>query len=128
MAVLAALSYAACALAIVLVAVGVYALVAPHGLAYRYGVTARTPDAAAFVRATGIRDLALGVVLGAAAYLRFLPLLLVLAVVGIAVSIGDFWIVSHHHEPTRHHARAIHVSGVIAFVLVLAMALFAIGR
>ncbi len=123
------LFYLAWVIAIVLVAVGIYAMLAPHPLARRYGVTAHTPDAAAFVRATGIRDVALGVVLGATAYVRFLPLLVVLAVAGIAVSIVDFLIVLHHHETKRHHAaHAIHASGIVAFVLVLAMALFAIGR
>lgn len=126
---LAILFYLAWALAIVLVAAGLYALFAPHELARRYGVTAQTRDAAAFVRATGIRDIALGVALGATAYVRVLPLLAVLAVAGIGVSIADFWIVSHHQETKKPHpAHAIHASGVVAFVLVLAMALFAIGR
>ena len=123
------LFYLAWVIAIVLVAVGVYAILAPHPLARRYGVTAHTPDAAAFVRATGIRDIALGVVLGATAYVRFVPLLVVLAVAGIAVSIADFLIVLRHHETNKHRAaHAIHASGIVAFVLILAMALFAIGR
>ncbi|HEY6449904.1 MAG TPA: DUF4267 domain-containing protein [Candidatus Cybelea sp.] len=123
------LFYLAWIIAIVLVAVGIHAILAPHPLARRYGVTAHTPDAAAFVRATGIRDIALGVVLGATAYVRFLPLLMVLAVAGIAVSIADFLIVLRHHETKKHHAaHAIHASGIVAFVLILAMALFAIGR
>ncbi len=123
------LFYLAWVIAIVLVAVGIYALWAPHPLARRYGVTAHTPDAAAFVRATGIRDIALGVVLGATAYVRYLPLLVVLAAAGIAVSIADFFIALRHHETKKHHAaHAIHASGIVAFVLILAMALFAIGR
>jgi Domain of unknown function (DUF4267) len=121
--------YLGWAIAIVLVAVGVYALVAPHSLARRYGVTAEGHSAAAFVRATGIRDVALGAVLGATAYLHILPLLIVLAVVGIVVSLADLWIVLRHGALRRPHpAHAIHLSGVVAFVLVLAMALFAIGR
>ncbi len=126
---IAVLFYLAWVIAIVLVAVGIYAMLDPYGLAHRYGVTAHTPDAAAFVRATGIRDAALGVVLGATAYVRFVPLLVVLAVAGIAVSIADLWIVSRHRQTKRHHAaHAIHASGIVAFLLVLAMALFAIGR
>ncbi len=123
------LFYLAWVIAIVLVAVGIYAMLAPHALARRYGVPTQTPDATAFVRATGIRDVALGVVLGATSYARFLPLLIVLAIAGTAVSIVDFWIVARHHETKRHHsAHAVHASGIVAFVLVLAMALFAIGR
>jgi hypothetical protein len=112
-----------------LVAAGVYALAAPHSLAVRYGVAAHGQDTAGWVRATGIRDVALGVALGAAAYLHALVFLIVLAIMGIVVSIADLRIVSHHGGAQRHHAaHAIHASGIVAFVLVLAMALFAIGK
>lgn len=126
---MAAVYYLAWIIAVVLVAVGVYALATPNGLARRYGVAARGDDAAAFVRATGIRDIALGIVLGAVAYLHALVLLIVLGVVGVIVSIADFRIVSHHGREERHHAaHAVHASGIVAFILVIAMALFAIGR
>lgn len=121
--------YLAWAIAIVLVAVGVYALVAPHALAQRYGLSAQGHDAAGWVRATGIRDVALGVVLGATAYLHATTILIVLAAAGVIVSIADFRIVSHHGGEYRHHAaHAIHASGIVAFILIIAMALFAIGR
>jgi hypothetical protein len=116
-------------LAVVLVAVGLVAIAAPHELARRYGVAVHGHDGAAFVRATGVRDVAIGVVLGATAYARSLPLLIVLAIAGIVVSAADFRIVSHHGQSRQYHAaHAVHASGVVAFVLVLAMALFAIGR
>jgi hypothetical protein len=125
---MAAAFYLAWIVAVVLVAVGVYALAAPHGLARRYGVATEGHEAAAFVRATGIRDIAVGVVLGATAYFHNLPLLVVFAVVGIAVSIVDLGIVHRHGSPThRGMAHAIHGSGIVAFVLILTMALFAIG-
>jgi uncharacterized protein YjeT (DUF2065 family) len=123
-----ALYYLAWAIAVVLVLVGLYALVSPQELARRYGVAAQGHDAAAFVRATGIRDIALGIVLAAVAYLHAVVLLIVFAVMGVIVSIADFRIVSHHAEHRHHAAHAIHASGIVAFVLVLAMALFAIGR
>ncbi len=86
-------------------------------------------EAAGFVRATGIRDVAIGVVLAATAYLHLLGLLVIIAAVGIAVSIGDLWVVSQHGGARRfHRAHAIHASGIVAFILVIAMALFAIGR
>lgn len=126
---MAAAFYLGWAIAVVLVAVGIYALVAPHALAQRYGVEAQGHDAAGWVRATGIRDIALGVALGATAYLHALTLLIVLAAMGIVVSIADFRIVTHHGGTQRHHAaHAIHASGVVAFILVIAMALFAVGR
>jgi hypothetical protein len=68
-------------------------------------------------------------VLGATAYYRILPLLVVLAVMGIAVSIADLWVVWHHGGLRRPHAaHAFHASGIVAFILVIAMALFAVGR
>jgi hypothetical protein len=126
---MAAVYYLAWAIAVVLVAVGVYALVNPKELARRYGVAAHGHDAAAFVRATGIRDVALGVVLGAAAYLHALVFVIVLGIVGLIVSVADFRIVSHHGGEHGHRAaHAIHASGVIAFILIITMALFALGR
>jgi prepilin signal peptidase PulO-like enzyme (type II secretory pathway) len=116
-----AVFYLGWAIAVVLVAVGVYAIASPHSLAHRYGVSVEGHDAVGWVRATGIRDVALGAALGAAAYVHSLPVLVVLAVAGI--------LVSHHGGMRRYHAaHGIHASGIVAFVLVLAMALFAIGR
>lgn len=125
---LVAAFYFAWAIAAALVAVGLYALIAPHALAQRYGLLAQGQGAAGWVRATGVRDVALGVALGATAYLHAVTLLIVLAVMGVVVSIADFRIVTHHGEGRRYHAaHAIHASGVIAFILVIAMALLAIG-
>lgn len=127
--VVAAVYILAWIIAIVLIGVGIYALISPHALGRHYGVEVEGHKAAGFVRATGIRDIAIGVVLAAAAYLHSLPLLIVIAVVGIIVSITDFVIVSHHGGAHRFHpAHGIHASGVVAFILVIAMALFAIGR
>jgi hypothetical protein len=113
----------------VLVAVGVYALVAPHSLAHHYGVPVEGHREGGFVRATGVRDVALGVVLAAAAYFHAMALLIVFATAAIVVSIVDLWIVSHHGGVRRFHpAHVIHGSGIVAFILVLSMALFAVGR
>ncbi|HEX3672179.1 MAG TPA: DUF4267 domain-containing protein [Candidatus Cybelea sp.] len=126
---MAAAFYLGWIIAVVLVVVGVYAIFAPHPLARGYGVPVDGHQGTAFVRATGIRDVAFGVALGAAAYFHVLPLLIVLAVTGIAVSVFDLWVVWHHGDPHRRHtAHAIHASGIVAFILVLAMALFAVGR
>lgn len=126
---MAAAFYLGWIIAAVLVVIGLYAIFAPHPLARGYGVPVDGHQGAAFVRATGIRDVAFGVALGAAAYFHMLPLLIVLAVTGIVVSIFDLWVAWHHGGPHRPHAaHAIHGSGIVAFILVLAMALFAIGR
>ncbi|HZV77710.1 MAG TPA: DUF4267 domain-containing protein [Candidatus Babeliales bacterium] len=117
------------AIAAVLVIVGVYALIAPHELARRYGVSIEGHSPAGFVRATGIRDIAFGVILGAAAYWHLPWVLVVIGCAGIAVSVADLWIVWHHgHARRPHAAHAIHASGIVAFILIIAMALFAIGR
>jgi ABC-type Fe3+ transport system permease subunit len=116
-------------IAIVLVAIGLYAWLTPRALARHYGVSVEGERETAYVRATGIRDVAIGVVLAATVYFHVLPLLIVVAAVGIVVSIADLWIVARHgghHRP--HAAHAVHASGIVAFVLVIAMALFAIGR
>ena len=123
-----AMYYLAWTIAVVLILVGLYAFANPQELARRYGVAARGRDAAAFVRATGIRDIALGVVLAAVAYVHALALLIVIAAMGLIVSLADFRIVSHHGEHRQHAAHAIHASGIVAFILVIAMALLAIGR
>jgi hypothetical protein len=123
-----ALYYVGWAIAVVLILVGIYALAEPHGLSRGYGVSVEDHAPAAFVRATGIRDIALGVILGATAYFHLPFLLVVIAVIGIAVSAADFAIVWQHSGGRYHRSHAFHLSGIIAFVLVLAMALFAIGR
>ncbi|HTU80493.1 MAG TPA: DUF4267 domain-containing protein [Candidatus Acidoferrales bacterium] len=116
-------------IAAALVAVGLYALLAPHPLARRYGVHINDEAAAGFVRATGVRDVALGSALGAAAYFRAVPLLVVIAGAGIVVSIADFLIAYHHGREKRFHAaHGIHAAGIVAFALAIAMALFAIGK
>jgi hypothetical protein len=125
---MSAVFYLGWAIAIVLVAVGLYALVAPRPLARQYGVAVEGHAAAGFVRATGIRDIALGVVLGATAYFHALALMIVIAAVGVIVSVADFWIAWHHGHQRLHAAHGIHASGVIAFLLIITMALFAIGR
>jgi uncharacterized protein YjeT (DUF2065 family) len=127
---MSAVFYLGWAIAVVLVVVGIYALVAPRALARAYGVAVEGHEAHGYVRATGIRDVALGVALGATAYFHYLPLLIVLSVAGIAVSVADLWIVWHHggHARRLHPAHAIHASGILAFVLIIAMALFAIGK
>jgi hypothetical protein len=115
--------------AAVLAVVGLVALIFPQTLARHYGVAAEGHAAAGFVRATGIRDLALGGILAATVYIGNLPLIVVFAIAGIAVSCADLFIAWHHgHERRVRTAHAIHASGIAAFILILAMALFAIGR
>ena len=115
-------------LAAALAIVGILGIVAPHGMARIYGApTGGHASAGGFARATAVRDLALGLALGAAAYYRVTGLLVVLAISGIIVSAADFAI-AYHASGRRMHASHIgHGAGIVAFILVLTMALFAVG-
>lgn len=115
--------------AIGLACIGLYSLLAPRALARHYGVAVEHHTGEGYVRATGVRDLALAIVLGAIAYTHATPLLIVFAIVAIVVSLVDLLVVrSHGGHRGMHHSHAIHASGIIAFILILTMALFAIGR
>jgi hypothetical protein len=122
---------ALCALAaLALVVLGVAALVNPIGMSHFYGIPIEGEHAhgLGFVRAAGNRDLVIGLVLGAAVYYRFWPLIDVMLAAGVLLALGDFWIAYHAAGQRFHKAHAMHGAGIVAFVLVLAMALFAIGR
>lgn len=114
--------------AVALVLVGVAALVKPIGMAHFYGLPVADDPGLGFVRATGSRDLIIGLLLAAAVWYRFWPLIDVMLVGGILLSLGDFWIAYHAAGKRFHRGHSIHASGIVAFVLVLLMALFAIGR
>jgi hypothetical protein len=120
-----------CALAALALAIlGIGALVNPIGMSHFYGIPIEGEHAhgLGFVRATGSRDLILGLVLGAAVYFAYWPLIDVLLAAGILLSAGDFWIAYHAAGQRFHKAHTLHAGGIVAFVLVLAMALFALGR
>jgi Domain of unknown function (DUF4267) len=114
--------------AVGLVCVGLYSLLAPRLLAGHYGVEVEHHTGEGYVRATGVRDIALGVILGAIAYTHARSLLIIFAIVAIVVSLVDLLLVRNHggHRGV-HHSHAIHASGIVASILILAMALFAIG-
>jgi hypothetical protein len=114
--------------AIGLVCVGLYSLLAPRLLAGHYGVAVEHHSGEGYVRATGVRDVALGVILGAIAYTHSRSLLIVFAVVAIVISVVDLVLVRNHGGHHRmHSSHAIHAGGIVAFILILTMALFAIG-
>jgi|SRR5690348_13118971 len=115
--------------AIGLACIGLYSLLAPRVLARHYGVSVEHHTSEGYVRATGVRDIALGVILGAIAYTHATLLLVIFAIVAIVVSLVDLFVVKSHGGHQRmHHSHAIHASGIVAFILILTMALFAIGR
>jgi predicted Na+-dependent transporter len=113
--------------AIALVLIGAFALLAPDRMAYAYGLPVDTEAARGFARATGIRDVAFGVALAAATYYRHVPLLVVLAIAGVVLSLTDFAIAYHASGRRLRRQHSLHFGGIVAFVLILTMALFAIG-
>jgi Domain of unknown function (DUF4267) len=114
--------------ALALVILGAAALINPLGMSHFYGLPVEGDAGHGFVRATGSRDLIIGLVLGAAIGYRYWPLIEILLAAGILLSVGDFWIAYHAAGKRFHRAHALHAGGIVAFVLVLTMALFAFGR
>ncbi len=107
-----------------LIVVGVYAVRVPRALARRYGVAVEGHAALAYVRATGVRDAALGLVLLAIVIGRAGPLLIVFAGAGAALSAADYWLATHHGGARPDVvARASHLSGAAAFLVLAAFAM-----
>ncbi len=113
--------------ALALAAVGAIALLAPRRLAAAYGLPSDADSSHGFVRATGLRDVVIAIVLAATIYLGDRTLLIVVAAAGVALSLADLFNAYHSGGRRWRREHVSHVGGVIAFVLVLAMALFAIG-
>jgi hypothetical protein len=123
-----ALQVAGGLVALALFLVGVAGWIAPRRAAAWYGVSAGDePAPHALARAAALRDVVMGVVLAAAVYFRDVPLTIVIAIAGIVLAIGDAAIVYHASGRRWHRAHGSHLVGIVAFVLVLAMALLAVG-
>ena len=122
-----ALQIVAYLVALALVATGAAGLGAPRAAARWYGLPAEGDGAHGFVRAAALRDLAIGVVLAAAAYFHDVAVTIVVAIAGIALALGDFAIAYHASGQRVRREHASHLAGAAAFVLVLAMALLAVG-
>lgn len=125
---MAALTLLCYLLALALVVVGVAGLAFPEALSGLYGVHARDDTSHGYVRATSIRDIGIGIALAIAAYAHVLLLLIALIAIGLAISFADFAIVFHARGKRFGASHAGHAAGAIAFIVALAMALFAIGR
>jgi hypothetical protein len=113
--------------AIGLIAVGLWALFDPRRMSHAYGLPAEGQHAHGFARAAGLRDLVIGGILLYAGSVHNLPFIAVLGVAGILLSIGDFAITFHGNGRRLHGAHVSHAVGIIAFIVVAAMALWAIN-
>ncbi|HTX58957.1 MAG TPA: DUF4267 domain-containing protein [Verrucomicrobiae bacterium] len=115
-------------LALALVVAGLVALLFPKPMSHAYGAPVEGEAGYGFVRASGVRDLLIGAVLAFAVATRDVPMIAVFAGAGLALAVADFVIAYHAGGRRLHLAHAVHAAGAVAFVLMLAMALFAIGK
>ncbi len=104
-----------------MVAVGIGALLRPAGLAHGYGLPVEEPNGLSFVRATGTRDVVIGAILIAVAYLRSLEVLIVVVAAGLVLSLADFMIAFVGNGGRIHRQHVTHVGGAIAFAVILVL-------
>ena len=125
---LADLAIVLCRLAaIALASIGVLALIAPERLARSYGIEVHERAALAFVRATGARDVLIGLILAGAAYLQDAIVLAGLCIVGVLLSLADFAIAFTFARRFRSEHLA-HIGGAVGFALITALLLSLIRR
>jgi len=103
-----------------LVAVGGGALAAPRVATAQYGIVVEDPRALAFVRAMGVRDLVIGLLLGLLAVTRSRQIVADGLYVTCLIALVDFVIVAMDRAPGRARGLpplALHTAGVVGFAL-----------
>ncbi len=108
--------------AIGLFAVGALALISPRRLARTYGVEARDRAALVWVRATGARDIAFGIILAFIAFRQDLIEVLFLCIIGLALSIADFFLAVTFSRRLRSEHGA-HLGGAVVFLVIIVLSL-----
>lgn len=103
-----------------LLAVGALALISPQRLSRSYGVEVTDATSIVWVRATGARDILLGILLAVAAFLDDTPELLVLCAAGLALSLIDFLLAMTFARRLRSEHGA-HIGGAIAFLVIIVL-------
>lgn len=104
-----------------LLAVGALGVAFPAPLAQSFGVPLNDRSAVVFVRATGVRDLALGAVLLAASLRGAGDVLLVGILACLAISIADFVNAFFGGDRVLHRQHVVHVGGAALFAAILAL-------
>lgn len=104
-----------------LLAVGALGLAFPTPLAQSFGVPLGDKSAVVFVRATAVRDLALGAVLLAASLRGAGGVLLVGIVACLAISIADFVNAFFGGDRVLHRQHVVHIGGAALFAAILAL-------
>jgi len=101
--------------ALALIGIGVLALAAPRPSARQYGIAVDDSRALAFIRAMGVRDLVIGVLLLLLASAGRRELLAWGMVASAAIAVVDFAVVSA--AGARTGARVLHAGGAIGLLV-----------
>ena len=116
------LALALCGLAAIgLLSIGTLALVSPERLSRSYGIPVQDPAGLAFVRATGARDLLIGLIFATGVYFQDALQLLILCAIGVLLSAADFTIAFFSNGRTMRSEYAAHIGGAVAFAVLIAL-------
>ncbi len=101
-----------------LLGIGVGALLAPRVSAQQYGIVLDDARSLALIRAMGVRDVVLGVLLLLLANAERRDLLAFGVVASAAVAAVDFVVVSRDRTPAPARARLLHAGGALGLLVV----------
>ena len=104
-----------------LLVVGVLGLVLPAPLAQSFGMALSDRSAAVFVRATAVRDVALGAIVLAASLRGKGDVLLVAVIACLIISLADFVNAYFGGNRVLHREHVVHVGGAALFAAILAL-------
>ena len=106
------------------VAVGIGALAAPGASSKQYGLATAEPKALAFVRAVGVRDLVLGIIVLGLVLARDRGALALVLAVSILAAIGDAAAVFSARRDAGVRDVTIHIGGAVALAVAWALVRF----
>lgn len=106
-----------------LLAVGALGIAFPNPLAHSFGMPLNDKSSVVFVRATGVRDVALGAVLLAASLRADADVLLVAVIACLTISLADFLNAFFGAGRVLHRQHVVHVGGAALFAAILALLL-----
>ena len=104
-------------IALGLLGIGGGALVAPRLSARQYGIAIEDVRALAFIRAMGVRDVVLGVLLLLLAAAGRRELLAAGVLASAAVAVLDYVVVSRDRPPAPARARLLHAGGALGLLV-----------
>lgn len=106
-----------------MIAAGALGFAFPRPLSQSFGLPAEEPNALGFVRATAVRDIALGAITLAASLRGAGDVLLVAVICGLGISLLDFLNAYYTGGRELHRQHIVHVAGAALFAAVLALLL-----